>query len=240
MSPTFLAGTGFGSDLFSKVRRAVMPGSAPVIGRGSPGDRSLYQAVSLLLDYPTEELLERLPLVREMVAERGEPARPLISLVEYLESTPLGEAQEDYVETFDLRRRCCLYLTYFRYGDTRKRGMALVDFVQAYKEAGADLDAAELPDHLGVLLEFGAQHDLDACRALLVQHRPGLELLRISLADRSSPWVGALEAVCNTLPPIGGDDRDAVRRLVAQGPPDEEVGLEAFTSSSYLESGARP
>ena len=236
----FLAGTGFGTDLFSRVRRAVMPGSAPAVGRGSPEDRSLYQAVSLLLDYPDTELLERLPLIRELAGERGEVARPLLPLLDHLESTPLTELQQEYVETFDLRRRCCLYLTYFRYGDTRKRGVALVDFVQAYKAAGADLEAAELPDHLGVLLEFGAQHDLDRCRELLVQNRPGLELLRISLTDRGSAWAGALEAVSATLPPIGGGDRDAVRRLVAQGPPDEEVGLEAFTSSSYLESGARP
>lgn len=236
----FLAGTGFGTDLFSRVRRAVMPGSAPAVGRGSPEDRALYQAVSLLLDYPDTELLERLPLIRELANERGEVARPLLRLVEHLESTPLPQVQEEYVETFDLRRRCCLYLTYFRYGDTRKRGVALVDFVQAYKASGADLQAAELPDHLGVVLEFGAQHDLDRCRELLVQNRPGLELLRISLSDRGSAWAGALEAVSGTLPPIGGDDHDAVRRLIAQGPPDEEVGLEAFTSSSYLESGARP
>ena len=240
MAPQFLAGTGFGSDLFARVRRAVTPGSGPHVGRGAPGDQALYQAVSLLLDYPTAELLERLPLIREVVDDRGEVARPLLGLIEHLESTPLGEAQEEYVETFDLRRRCCLYLTYYRYGDTRKRGTALVDFVEAYKSVGAVLDAPELPDHLGVLLEFGAQHDLARCRALLVQHRPGLELLRIALTDRGSAWAFALETVAATLPPIGGDDHDAVRRLIAQGPPDEEVGLEAFTSSSYLESGARP
>ena len=236
----FLAGTGFGSDLFSRVRRAVVPGAAATVGRGAPADRALYQAVSLLLDYPDTALLERLPLIRELVGERGEVARPLLGLLDHLESTTLTKVQQEYVETFDLRRRCCLYLTYYRFGDTRRRGVALVDFVEAYKEAGAELTAAELPDHLGVLLEFGAQHDLDRCRELLVRNRPGLELLRISLADRGSAWAGALEAVSGTLPPIGGDDRDAVRRLVAQGPPDEEVGLEAFTSSSYLESGARP
>lgn len=235
----FLAGTGFGTDLFSRVRQAVTPGPRRV-GRGAPGDRALYQAVSLLLDYPDADLLDRVPLVRELVAERGEVARPLMGLLDHLESTPLTELQAEYVETFDLRRRCCLYLTYYRYGDTRKRGTALVDFIDAYKRAGALLEEGELPDHLGVLLEFGAQHDLDACRELLVLHRPGLELLRLSLADRGSAWVGALEAVSASLPAIGGDDHDAVRRLVAQGPPDEEVGLEAFTSSSYLESGARP
>lgn len=240
MAPTFLAGTGFGTDLFSRVRQAVMPGSAPKVGRGVPEDRSLYQAVSLLLDYPTPELIERLPLIRQLIDDRGTVARPLLGLIEHLESGDLADVQAEYVETFDLRRRCCLYLTYFRYGDTRKRGVALVDFVEAYKASGAELDAQELPDHLGVLLEFGAQHDLQRCRDLLVTHRPGLELLRLSLNDRGSAWAGALDTVSATLPPIGGDDHEAVRRLVAQGPPDEEVGLEAFTSSSYLESGARP
>lgn len=236
----FLTSTGFGSDLFARVRRAVSSSSSPAVGRAAPGDAALYQAASLLLDYPTPELIERLPLIRAVVDERGAVAAPIRALVDHLESTPLGEAQAEYVETFDLRRRCCLYLTYYRYGDTRKRGTALVDVLDAYSSAGADLSAAELPDHLGVLLEFGALHDLDRCRRLLVENRPGLELLRISLTDRGSAWAGVLEAVSATLPPIGGHDREAVRRLVAQGPPDEEVGLEAFTSSSYLESGARP
>ncbi|GLB64437.1 hypothetical protein NCCP2495_23160 [Dietzia sp. NCCP-2495] len=37
-------------------------------------------------------------------------------------TTPLTELQAEHVETFDLRRRCCPYLTYYRFGDTRKRG----------------------------------------------------------------------------------------------------------------------
>src|SRR5699024_6567478 len=238
--PQFLAGTGFGSDLFARVRQAVSPAARRSVGRGAPGDPALYQAASLLLDYPHQELLDRLPLIRELVDERGAEAEPMLPLLDLLASRPLEDLQAEYVETFDLRRRCCLYLTYYRYGDTRKRGTALVDFIEAYKAAGAELGAGELPDHLGVVLEFGAQCDLDGCRALLVQHRAGLELLRISLTDRGSPWTGALETVSATLPPIGGHDRDAVSRLVAQGPPDEEVGLEAFTSSSYMESGARP
>lgn len=239
MAPQFLAATGFGSDMFARVRRAVTPGARRPVGRGAPGDRTLYQAASLLLDYPDTDLIDRVPLIRELVDERGDAARPLLPLLDRLESTPLTELQTEYVETFDLRRRCCLYLTYYRFGDTRKRGMALVDFIEAYKAAGAHYDAAELPDHLGVLLEFGAQHDLDRCRTLLVENRAGLELVRLALTDRGSPWAGVLETVSGTLPPIGGSDHDAVRRLVAQGPPDEEVGLEAFTSSSYMESGAR-
>ena len=54
------------------------------------------------------------------------------SFLDHLESTPLPELQADYVETFDTRRRCNLFLTYFAHGDTRKRGMALLRFKQTY------------------------------------------------------------------------------------------------------------
>ena len=61
----------------------------------------------------------------------------------------------------DLRhpRRCNLFLTYFAHGDTRKRGMALLRFKQTYLAAGFELDDAELPDHLCVVLEFAATVD---------------------------------------------------------------------------------
>lgn len=50
----------------------------------------------------------------------------------------------------------CLYLTYYSRGDTRKRGMALLQFTAAYRTAGFELAAGELPDHLSVLCEFTA------------------------------------------------------------------------------------
>ncbi|MCT1713385.1 nitrate reductase molybdenum cofactor assembly chaperone [Dietzia cinnamea] len=235
-----MAADFFTGDLFARVRQAVRPGRTPVVGRGAPTDRALYQAASLLLDYPTTELVEQVPTMRALVDELGGPARSLLPLLDRLESEPLTDLQTEYVETFDMRRRCCLYLTYYQHGDTRKRGSALLAFVTAYKLAGAVMSARELPDHLGVVLEFGAQHDLDRCRGLLVNHRPGLETLRISLTDRRSEWAGVVSAVTATLPPIDGEGHEAVRKLIAQGPPDEDVGLEAFTSSSYLESGAHP
>ena len=61
--------------------------------------------------------------------------RPLRRYVDHLESTPLPQLAADYVETFDHRRRCCLFLTYFAHGDTRKRGVALLKFKQTYQQA---------------------------------------------------------------------------------------------------------
>jgi len=63
---------------------------------------------------------------------------------------------------------------------------------------------------------------------LLLEHRAGLELLRLALADHGSPWAGALTAVCSTLPPLRGDEREAVAKLAAEGPPGESVGLEPY------------
>jgi nitrate reductase molybdenum cofactor assembly chaperone NarJ/NarW len=200
--------------------------------------RLCYQAVSQLLDYPGAALTERLPLLRTALGELPRDlAAPLAPLVEHLEVTDETATQAEYVETFDLRRRCSLYLTYYAYGDTRKRGQALLSFKHAYRKAGMVLEDGELPDHLCVVLEFGATADLAAARQLLVDHRAGLELLGIALRDADSPYAGAVAAVSSTLPKLRGDETEAVRKLIAQGPPGEEVGLEPFAPPDYM--GAR-
>ena len=150
----------------------------------------------------------------------------------------LPALQAEYVETFDNRRRCNLFLTYFAHGDTRKRGMALLRFKQTYLGAGYELDDSELPDHLCVVLEFAATVDQERGRQLMLDHRAGLELLRLSLADLSSPWAALINAVTATLPALRGDERDAVRRLAAEGPPEEEVGLAPFAAPQFSPSAA--
>jgi nitrate reductase delta subunit len=92
----------------------------------------------------------------------------------------------------------------------------------------------EIADHLGVLLEFGATADIAVARELLLAHRAGLELLRLALEDAHSPWALVLKAVTATLPPLVGNDREAVMKLAAQGPPAEEVGLAPFAPPEYM------
>ena len=152
----------------------------------------------------------------------------------------MSQLQAEYVETFDNRRRCNLFLTYFAHGDTRKRGMALLRFKQTYLGAGFVLDDSELPDHLCVVLEYAATVDQDRGRSLMLDHRAGLELLRVSLVDMSSPWASLIEAVTATLPPLRGDERDAVRRLAAEGPPEEEVGLAPFANPQFSPGARAP
>jgi nitrate reductase delta subunit len=206
--------------------------------QGSLTDQQLvlaWQSASLMLGYPDDELISRVGLLRD--ATKRLPAAvsdPLNAFLKHLEDTSLPELAADFVATFDHRRRCCLYLTYFEHGDTRNRGVALLRFKTAYRDSGMLLSDDELPDHLGVLLEFGATADLATARVLLLEHRAGLELLRLALEDAHSPWAHVLQAVSATLPPLAGDDREAVAKLAAKGPPAEEVGLAPFAPPEYM------
>ncbi|MBP2472182.1 nitrate reductase delta subunit [Crossiella equi] len=201
-----------------------------------------WQVQSLLISYPDEQLLAHLPLLRAAV--RTLPVSlggPLTAFLDHVESTPLTELAADYVATFDHRKRFSPYLTYFAYGDTRKRGMALLRFKHAYRAAGLNLDdtseGAELPDHLAVVLEFAATGDRAVGKRLLVEHRAGLELMRLGLHDAASPWAQVLDSVSATLPSLGRREHEAIARLAAEGPPEEEVGLAPFAPPEHMPSG---
>lgn len=195
-----------------------------------------WQLCSLLLDYPDEALVARLPLLQEAVDGLPAPvAEPLARFLAHVRSTVerdgLGALQTAYVDTFDVTRKCALHLTYFLHGDTRNRGVALVRFKQVYRQHGVELaegegSAGELPDFLPVVLEFGATTDPEAAWKLLNDHRVGIELLRRALDARSSPWLDVLSALRATLPALDEDDEVALVRLITEGPPQETVGLD--------------
>ncbi|MEI2671415.1 MAG: nitrate reductase molybdenum cofactor assembly chaperone [Marmoricola sp.] len=192
--------------------------------------QATWAVCSRVLDYPTPELLDDLDQLEALVPDDDN----LATLLTHLRSHSLQELQQQYVATFDHTRRCALYLTYFAYGDTRRRGVALVQFKQAFRKAGVEFDesADELPDHLCVVLQLGAAYDADAAWRLMLDHRAGIEMLRQALAAEGSPWLGAMLALCSTLPALRGEEADAVRKLIEQGPPDETVGLDPYTMPS--------
>ncbi|CAM3265670.1 nitrate reductase molybdenum cofactor assembly chaperone [Occultella aeris] len=205
----------------------------PRAGEGT--DALIYRVAAFLLEYPDANLADRLPALATAVGSLPDPARSdLGGLVDHLAAGDDQAIGAEYVRTFDLDRRRALYLTYYAFGDTRKRGMAMLDFKSAYRQSGLELSDDELPDHLCVVLEFAATTDLAWGRELLLKHRAGLEVLRVALRDAGSPYAGALTAVCATLPPLAGEEEQAITTLIAAGPPEEEVGLEPFAPPSYM------
>ncbi|GMA18061.1 nitrate reductase molybdenum cofactor assembly chaperone [Arsenicicoccus piscis] len=203
--------------------------------------QAAWQCVSLLLGYPDDELHGRLPAIRSVAEQLPEAVgAPILRLVGALEEEDPERLRVVYVETFDYTRRCAPYLTYFAHGDTRKRGLALVQIKQAYRRAGVELADGELPDHLSVVLEFGATASLEGGMRLLLDHRAGVEVLRMALQDKGSRWADALVALSATLPPLDGDEKEAVARLIAAGPPEEEVGLDPYSIDPTLDAHLNP
>ena len=188
-------------------------------------NRAVLQAAALCLDYPDEQWRTQLPLLEQAVAQL--PGLPLGRFVRHATRTGGAELARHYVETFDLRRRCCLYLTYYTYGDTRDRGMALLQFSSAYRAAGFTVASGELPDHLAVVCEFAARRPAAGLR-LLQRHRVGLDLLAIALRDAGSPYADVVETVRALLPAASEEQLEAAMDLARSGPPAEEVGLEPF------------
>ncbi|MHB1595502.1 MAG: nitrate reductase molybdenum cofactor assembly chaperone [Streptosporangiaceae bacterium] len=198
-----------------------------------------YKLASILLQYPTVALFEGIGVLETEAARLpGPAAAPLHRFLGWLRDTPPAEVAQHYVATFDLRRRCALYLTYYRYGDTRKRGMAMLAFNAAYRAAGfepvtgAGEAGGELPDYLPLVLDFAALHPRG--ERLLRAHRADLELLLRALRDAPSPYAGIIEAVCAQLPALRRPDQALVRQFWDSGPPAEEVGLEPFAPPGYL------
>ena len=185
--------------------------------------------LSLLLQYPDEGLLEARADLREAAAG----SREVRGFLDWYCEAPPAELQSRYVETFDFAKRASLHLTYHTFGDRRQRGMALLNLKQRYAAAGLELLDGELPDYLPVMLEFAALAPEPGVAAL-ARHREALELVRAALHDVDSPWAALLDAVCAALPALTRLQGARVRRLAAEGPPFEEVGLEPFAPPEVM------
>lgn len=200
--------------------------------------RPPYKLLSILLQYPDAELLAARPAIGEAIADL--PSSPERRALErffgrYGTAEPI-ELQQEYVETFDLQRRCSLSLTFATEGDTRRRGMALLRLKRLYAAAGLPMVGPELPDHLPAMLEFAALAPPGHGRRLLSEHRAGLELLRLGLRERGSPYVDLVDAVCADLPRLGAGEPERLRRLAVEGPPAEQVGLQPFAPPEVMPS----
>ncbi len=195
---------------------------------------SPFKLASVLLGYPTRAMFDGLDEL-DAAAAQSTPrsARDAFGrFLAWLRATSEAEVAQHYVATFDLRRRCALYLSYYRYGDTRKRGMSMLTYKTTYRSAGFDPCTDELPDYLPMVLDFAALSAKG--HALLHGHRADLELLRRALHAAGTPYADLVEAVIAQLPRLGRRELTAVAKAWHEGPPTEEVGLEPFAPPEYM------
>jgi nitrate reductase delta subunit len=193
----------------------------------SPDERAAtHMAASILLDYPHEEHRARFPAVAAVVESLPEPIRDAFrGFLAAADGMNQRELEAHFTSIFDQKRKCSPYLTHYTTGDTRKRGMALVRFIHAYRAAGWEVEPGELPDYLPTVLEFSARSGSPIAGDLIAVHREGIQVLRAALETFESPYALVLDAICLSIPEMDDEARARYMILINEGPPAELVGL---------------
>jgi nitrate reductase delta subunit len=189
----------------------------------------VYKLLSILLRYPDDVVLIHREEVAGAVHELPDSAekQAMEDFLEHWLGADAHRLQAEYTATFDFRGRGNLYLSYYTYGDQRLRGQALAEIKQVYEAAGYELESTELPDHLPLVLEFAAAEP-EAGGRLLAGFRGAIELIHRSLGRDESPYAPLVEALAGMLPELDEEEIGNLRQLIAQGPPQETVGLEPY------------
>lgn len=157
------------------------------------------KALSALLSYPSADLKAACPEIDRVLAAEGlVSAQALDRLAPLMESLATGDLyalEEAYVFLFDRSRSLSLNLFEHVHGESRARGQAMVDLLETYRAGGFELDAAELPDHLPVLLEFLAARPLAETREILADAAHILAALAHRLRGRDSAYAAVFDAL---------------------------------------------
>lgn len=159
--------------------------------------QNTYKVLSLLLDYPNEELKENLPEIMNVVEEERYLSQlqreELKSFLCYVMSLSLPEWQMQYVQLFDFSSNTNLYLFDHVYGDSRERGQAMVDLTEMYVNAGYSPCSNELPDYLPLFLEYlSLLTDAKEINALLAEVAHILENMSTALGKKETPYSSLL------------------------------------------------
>lgn len=184
------------------------------------------RALARLLDYPSPELGEHLPLLHQTLEAsrrlKREDLAQLAALAGWLGAQDLMEAQGAYVDTFDRGRAASLHLFEHVHGESRDRGQAMVDLLQTYAGHGLELETQELPDYLPAFLEYASLLDGSEAVEALGEIEHILTAVGGTLARRQSPYAAVFQALLR----LAGADVDAAFRGPA--PADDDRSFEAI------------
>ena len=183
---------------------------------------SMFKLIGVLMDYPQDELWQHGDELLDAVAESGLSAsrrKALLAFVsELLASDPL-EAQDAWLSLFDRGRSMSLLLFEHIHGESRDRGQAMVDLIEAYRKNGLHLSAKELPDYLPLLLEYLSQRPEEEARDWLHHVNHIVALLAARAGERKSPYAVLFEILVEYAE--GKVELDSLRRRVSEEPRDD-------------------
>jgi nitrate reductase delta subunit len=157
----------------------------------------LYRLLSVLLEYPTRDLIEHLRDESLPALAVGEDREALRRFIAWARGTPLIVLQAHYVKTFDLTPDNALYLTHHLFEEQdRARGPALVRLSEHFAAEGLEIQKGELPDYLPLVLEYvSTLPDPMSARRFLEQTAEVADRIGNNLAAMDSPYAALLAIV---------------------------------------------
>jgi nitrate reductase molybdenum cofactor assembly chaperone NarJ/NarW len=158
-----------------------------------------YNVLGYLLEYPGTELIACLPdmeriLIKEKLLKPAALAKAK-KLISHLKSTMLLDLQETYVGLFDRNRLLSLHLFEHVWGESRRRGQAMVDLTEMYKQHDLSLESSELPDYLPAFLEFVSSVSPKLADELLGDVVDIFSIMAERLSIHQSPYQACFEVL---------------------------------------------
>ena len=151
----------------------------------------ILRVLSLLMDYPTQELLDARPALEDVVAATSMPADSKQAVLDFIARKFAGDLlqwQEEYDGLFERGRSLSLLLFEHVHGESRDRGQAMVDLMNQYKQAGLEISVNELPDYIPLYLDFLSTQGEENARLGLQEVAHILALLACRLEQRGSDY----------------------------------------------------
>jgi nitrate reductase delta subunit len=158
-----------------------------------------YRALGALLTYPTGELIQALPEIRDALGEERlittSHLAAIDGLLAHLGASDLMDLQDEYVRLFDRMRSLSLHLYEHLYGEARERGQAMVRLQTLYRFHGFTHTASELPDYLPLFAEFLSLMPDRTARTILSDAAPTIEALHQRTAKKDTAYAAVFAAL---------------------------------------------
>lgn len=161
----------------------------------------LYKIISILLEYPSQELSEHWNELEDGIASLDNTSEAdqtvLHDFIDWAKNLPLLTFQANYVKTFDQSPSNALYLTHHLFEEQdRERGPTLVELSDYFKSEGFEIENNELPDYLPLILEYvSTLEDETQARFFLKQSADACEIVAANLESIESPYAPLLRVI---------------------------------------------
>ena len=187
----------------------------------------LLKVISLLLDYPTEQLIagkgELAQVITESRCISPEQRSALLAMLAHIADNDLLDVQEAYGALFNRGRMLSLLMFEHVHGESRDRGQAMVDLMAQYETAGFAIAVKELPDYIPLYLEYLSTCDETTARVGLADIDHLLAILAARLDERESHYAACFHALLQLAGHVPQEAIAAVREQVSAEQHDDSL-----------------